>query len=186
MNWSPSRQVAVNPYVSLDPEFDPSIDGTPTTQITHPESALWASLHNLRYRMLLTYLIHTFTLYGGLNAAGLVTPRGALVNATFGEMYNLRAISEILMQSPVSHNPEDGFAGPPFQMPYTLTPPFSQKNQWRTHLDLLRSSENLTKALLVLAPASRHPYLHALREADKNMIVLTSKILSGSIDPTLL
>ena len=137
--------------------------------------------------MLLTYLIHSFTLYGGLNAAGSITPRGAIVNATFGEMYNLRAISEILMQSPVSATDhEAGFAGPPFQMPYTLSSPFGEANRWRAHLDLLTASENLIVALLRLTPPTRHPYLTTLREADRNMIVIATRILSDTINTALL
>lgn len=184
--WAPSRQVAINPYVSLDPEYVPEMGGAPTTHITDAESALWATLHNLRYRMLLTYLIHTFTLYGGLNAAGSITPRGAIVNATFGEMYNLRAISEILMNSPATNDPADGFAGPPFQMPYTLNSPFGEATRWRGHLDLLSAAEGLIHALLEITPPSRHVYLYSLREADKNMISIATRILQGSVDAALL
>ncbi|HWX02765.1 ferritin-like domain-containing protein [Collimonas sp.] len=186
-SWSASRPVAVNPYVSLDTDEEPEQGGTPVTAITDPESALWATLHNVRYRMLLSYLIHSFTLYGGLNAAGLITPRGTIVNATFGEMYNLRAISEILMQSPVSAtDPDAGFAGPPFQMPYTLDSPFGEANRWIGHLDLLTASEGLIAALLATSSPDRHTYLHSLREADKGMIAIATRILSGSIDPALL
>lgn len=182
--WTPARAVAVNPYVSLDPAPPPS-HGTPTTHITDPASALWATLHNLRYRMLLTYLSHSFTLYGGLDTDGGVTPRGAIINATFGEMYNLRAIAEILMQSPVSaDDPEAGYAGPPFQMPYTLNSPFGEAHKWRGHLDLLTAADNLVQALLSLAP-ERHVYLTSMREADKNMAALARRILSGSIDTAL-
>jgi hypothetical protein len=183
--WAPARAVAVNPYVSLDPE-PPTSRGVPTTHITDPKSALWATLHNLRYRMLLTYLTHSFTLYGGLNTAGAITPRGAIINATFGEMYNLRAISEILMQSPVSaDHPDAGYAGPPFQMPYTLNSPFGEADKWRGHLDLLTAADNLVQALLKLAP-ERHVYLTSMREADKNMTALAQRILSGSIDTALI
>lgn len=137
--------------------------------------------------MLLNYLIHSFTLYGGLNAAGAVTPRGAIVNATFGEMYNLRAVSEILMQSPVSvDNPAAGFAGPPFQMPYTLNSPFGEANKWRGHLDLLTASASVVEALQLLTPGSRHAYLASLREADRNMRELILRILSGCVDTALL
>lgn len=185
--WSPARKVATNPYVSLDPALTPEMAHTTTTRITHPESILWAQLHNVRYRMLLTYLIHSFTLYGGLSASGVITPRGTIVNATFGEMYNLRAISEILMQSPVSAtDPEAGFAGPPFQMPYTLNSPFGEANRWRGHLDLLIAADSLVDALLQIAPPSRHVYLTSMREADQNMRTLALRILSGSIDAALI
>lgn len=186
-DWRASRPVAVNPYVSLDTDEAPAQGDSPVTPITHPQSALWATLHNVRYRMLLSYLIHSFTLYGGLNAAGLVTPRGTIVNATFGEMYNLRAISEILMQSPVSAtNPDAGFAGPPFQMPYTLDSPFGEANRWVGHLDLLTAADGLITSLLISSPVERHPYLYSLREADKNMMAIARRILSGSVDAALL
>jgi hypothetical protein len=44
----------------------------------------------------------------------------------------------------------------------------------------------VTAALFIVAQPERHAYLHALREADKNMIVIAGKILSGNIDPALL
>ncbi|GAB2874741.1 hypothetical protein GCM10027093_07750 [Paraburkholderia jirisanensis] len=184
--WQPSRAVATNPYVSLDTDLEPEQGGTPVTPITEPVTALWASLLNLRYRMLLQYLIHSFTLYGGLNAAGLVTPRGSIVNAAFGEMYNLRAISEILMQSRVSHAADAPFAGPPFQVPYTLNSPFGEANRWRGHLDLLDAAQHLVSTLLAKTDAARHPYLHSLHEADKNMVAIAKRILSGDVDAALL
>ena len=186
-SWKPARPVAVNPYVSLDPDRDPEMSGAPVTHITHPEAALWASLHNLRYRMLLNYLIHSFTLYGGLNSAGAITPRGTIVNAAFGEMYNLRAISQILMQLPVSStDPGAGLAGPPFQMPYTLNSPFGEANRWRAHQDLLVAGEGLIAELLKTADAARHPYLHALRESDRGVMQIAARILSGNVDTALL
>ncbi|KWC13357.1 ferritin-like domain-containing protein [Burkholderia ubonensis] len=184
--WQPSRPVAVNPYVLLDPQLEPEQDGAPVTPITEPVTALWASLSNLRYRMLLQYLIHSFTLYGGLNAAGTVTPRGAIVNAAFGEMYNLRALAEILMQSRVSNRPDAPLAGPPFQVPYTLDSPLGEANRWRGHLDLLAASDNLTMALLARIDAAHRPYLLSLREADKSMVAIAKRILSGDVDPALL
>lgn len=188
--WSPSRSVAVNPYVSLDRDIDPAEGlalATPVSLITHPEAALWAMLHNLRYRMLLTCLIHTFTLYGGLTVAGLRTPRGAIVNATFGEMYNLRALSEILMQLPLAADqPDARKAGPPFQMPYTLDSPFGEANRWRLYLDLLTAADRLIATLLNIVPPVRHPYLQAMRESDQQMIQTATRILSGNIDPALI
>ena len=185
--WSASRPVAVNPYVSLDPGMDPAeglAEAETTSAITHPESRLWATLHNLRYRMLLTYLTHSFTLAGGLAAAGVFTPRGAIVNATFGEMYNLRAISEILMQLPLGSR-AGVCAGPPFQMPYTLDSPLGEANRWRLHLDLLDAADRLVAALLVASPPERHPYLLSLREADRAMRQTALRILAGDVNLSL-
>lgn len=186
-HFIPARPVATNPYVSLNPDASPELQGASTTCISHPEAALWASLHNLRYRMLLTYLIHSFTLYDGLSNSGAISPRGTIINATFGEMYNLRAISEILMQLPVAagHHCQT-LAGPPFQMPYTLNSPFGEANRWRGHLDLLFAASRLCSALLEISPTQRHAYLHAMREADRNLQTLIEKILSGSVNTALL
>ena len=184
--WRPARPVAVNPYVSLDTDLEPEQGGMPVTAITEPVTALWAALSNLRYRMLLQYLIHSFALYGGLNTAGAVTPRGAIVNAAFGEMYNLRALSEILMRSRVSDALDAPFAGPPFQVPYTLASPFGEANRWRAHLDLLDASERLVDVLLARSDTMHHPYLLSLREADRNTVALAKRILSGNVDTALL
>lgn len=187
--WSPARPVALNPYVSEDPEIDPAeglVSDVKTTRITHPEAVLWAKLHNVRYRMLLSYLIHTFVLEGGRVGAGVSTPRGAIINATFGEMYNLRAISDLLMQMPASQgNPEAGNAGPPFQMPYTLDPPLGEPNRWRQHLDLLTAAEGLIASLIRVAPPVRQPYLISMGEADRQMRITAERILSKSIEQAL-
>jgi hypothetical protein len=184
--WRPSRSVAVNPYVLLNTDLEPEQSGTRTTAITEPVTALWASLFNLRYRMLLQYLIHSFTLYDGLRAAGQFTPRGSIINAAFGEMYNLRALSEILMQLPVSTEQNALLAGPPFEVPYTLDSPFGEANLWRGHLDLLAASEKLVSDLLQQADAAHRPYLRNLREADKSITAIARRNLSGDVDPALL
>ena len=181
--WEASRPVATNPYVSLDPSMDPAEgleEVEPTHRIRDPLAQLWASLHNLRYRMLLTYLTHTFTLRDGLANASTRTPRGLIINATFGEMYNLRAISEVLMQLPIGDpaHPELR-AGPPFQMPYTLDSPLGEANRWRMHLDLLITAERLVELLLAAAPAAQHAYLYSMREADRQMIEAAGRILAA-------
>jgi len=181
--WDASRPVATNPYVTLDPGMDPAEgleEDEPTDPIRDPLARLWASLHNLRYRMLLTYLAHTFTLRDGLADAATRTPRGLIINATFGEMYNLRAIAEILMQLPLGDAKHPARrAGPPFQMPYTLDSPLGEPNRWRMHLDLLRASAHLIDLLLVAAPEAQHAYLHSMREADRQMTAIAERILAG-------
>lgn len=187
--WSVARPVVVNPYVSDDPEMDPAeglVSDAVTTRITNPEAVLWAKLHNVRYRMLLTYLTHSFVLEGGLVAAGISTPRGVIINATFGEMYNLRAISELLMQLPSSLSaPDAGNAGPPFQMPYTLDTPLGEPNRWRLHLDLLTAADGLIELLKPIAPAARQPYLTSMQEADRKMRITAERILGKSVDKAL-
>jgi hypothetical protein len=206
-SWSPSRKIAINPYVSNDPDpaaapappvTSPAADapgfpgaaaraGMASTLLTDPQTVLWAKLLNLRYRMLLSYLSHSFSLHGGLRAGAASTPRGTIINATFGEMYNLRALSEILMQSPVSASDADaGFAGPPFQMPYTLNSPIGERNRWRAHVDLLAAAAKLVEALLALAAPSQRLYLTSMRSADQKMQAQAKLIMSGSVDAALL
>ena|SRR5436305_5682411 len=71
--------------------------------------------------MLLAYVEHAFLIEKQTEEHSH-SPRGLLISWTFKEMYNLRSLSEILMTMPL----DDGLstmAGPPFEMPYTLTLP---------------------------------------------------------------
>ena len=181
--WDPARNVAVNPYLPPSSGDDPSQDESSDQErdpITHPEAAVWGHLFNVRYRLSLNFLLHSFQLQGGLNVAGAWTPRGTIINAAFGEMYNLRAIANFLVKTPLSNHPEDGkTAGPPFQMPYTLNLPTGEANRWRAHRNLLFASEPLIAELLKISPPSRHRYLYALREADQGLLEVIDPILAA-------
>lgn len=131
-SWSPTREVPTNP-VAL------GVDSAPgQTPITDPVSGTWANLFNLRYRMLLTYLGHTYS----VPRSGAANRRGVIVNRMFGEMYNLRAIAAILVQMPLGDG-DDTRAGAPFQMPYSLALPQTDEGYWSLHLDLIRATSSL-------------------------------------------
>jgi hypothetical protein len=154
-SWKPSHNVAINP--TTNPTIhDPvrSIDG---------DACAWAELSNLRYHMLLLYLHHSFLMEAPSNGPSR-SPRGSLISWTFGEMYNLRSLSEILMGMPLQPGSELK-AGPPFEMPYTLTLPAREADRWRTHRDLLTASIALIKKILKDQPA-RAAYLQALLTSD--------------------
>jgi Ferritin-like len=174
-DWSPSRKIAPNPMVSTDEE---EADGSEGSLITAPESKLWAHLFNVRYRLLLTCLLHTFDYPGSLSETSQTTPRGLLVHATFGEMYNIRAISEILMQSPLDKK-GPWMAGPPFQMPYTTRAPLDEVDRWRRHLDLLGSSCLLVKQLTGCGNAGHAAYLQTLGTVDDRTKAMIETILQG-------
>lgn len=179
-HWEPARPVAINPYVPINGGFE---EGTP---ILYPEAQDWASLSNIRYRMLLNFLLHSFELDDGLKRAGTWTPRGLIINSAFGEMYNLRAISEFLMQTPLALASEPGadkVAGPPFLMPYTLNLPQAEADRWRLHRDTLRASARLIERLLPISPPERHGYLRALRENDQALLQSIDRILAGQSTP---
>src|SRR5208282_3415612 len=129
--WSPSRKVPINPIVIARVSGDQNSMAWPGTPITHPQSKNWAELFNVRYRALLISLLHTFEYPSNLSEISQFTPRGFLLHMTFGEMYNLRALSQILMSMPLAADGTELRAGPPFQMPYTLKLPVDPGDRWR-------------------------------------------------------
>jgi Ferritin-like len=182
--WAPARNVAVNPYISSDVEdesTDPSEGQTSDQerdQITNPDAQNWGHLFNIRYRMLLNFLTHSFVLEDGLNCAGTMTPRGLIINSTFGEMYNLRAIATAIVQMPLQVGTGNKTAGPPFLIPYTLALPAGEHNRWRTHADLIQASATMITTLLATAPEKNQRYLYALQEADKKLLQIINEMLS--------
>jgi hypothetical protein len=185
--WSPSRNVPVNPIVVTDFGAAPDAPAWEGTSITHPQSKLWAHLFNIRYQLLLTSLLRTYEYPSNLVERSQTTPRGLLLHATFGEMYNIRALAQILVQAPLADGDSQRMAGPPFQMPYTLKLPVDTADRWRLHLDLLRSSERLADLLLAHQPQGHCEYLVALKEADRQTAAMIEVILSsreGSVPAT--
>jgi hypothetical protein len=160
--------------VASNPTTDPDVDD-PNRRI-RGEAEKWAALSNLRYRMLLIYLNHSFCVEvsAGSTANG---PVGALVSLAFGEMYNIRSLSEILMSMPLNEV-SDLNAGPPLEMPYTLALPTRAADRWRTHRDLLMASLELTE--IILKSASGHQrYLKALAAADKTALEQVNALIGA-------
>lgn len=167
-SWAPARPVPTNPVVARDRAYAP--EGA--TPIMNDEARTWATLFNVRYRMLLTLL--TSAAGGPRDAIELMTVRRAqLVARIFGEMYNLKAIAGVLVRLPLGDPKKPERAGPPFQMPYTLVPPTPEPNFWRLQQDLLGTSAKMVDDLLARSgrkdshlPADGVHYLKALREQD--------------------
>jgi hypothetical protein len=185
--WSPTRPVPVNPVISIFQQQsnavpDPALELTP---ITAEPSRTWASLFNVRYRMLLTYLSHTYHMprppVGDGN--GIYS---AIVVKIFGEMYNLKTLAGILVRCPLGDPDRPERAGPTFQMPYTLAMPTEEADCWRQHLDLVLSSQELVAELLhpdknnlEHAPPDGVHYLKALRDLDAQSVVFINRVLEG-------
>jgi hypothetical protein len=185
--WSPARETPIDPYVSTDLTGDDTPvpfreEGTP---IEHPEAQNWAYLFNVRYQLLLTCLLHTFDYPSNISESSQMTPRGLLIHAAFGEMYNLRAIAMMLVQTPLGPQNAGRVAGAPFQMPYTLELPFDPVDRWRVHLDLFEASKSLIERLIGQAPKERHDYLRSLRGADERAEATIDAILNCNARPTL-
>jgi hypothetical protein len=174
--WSPFRRVAVNPYVPTAGDDQGDVAGIPRSAITNREARLWAHLFNVRYRLLLQLLIHSFRISRAFIGASTKTPRGAIIHATFGEMYNLRAIAHVLMQTPLGSDAGVA-AGPPFIVPYTLDLPPDDDDCWRCHRDLLDASARLGRRLAKLTSADRQGYLRALGEADQGLLRIIDRVL---------
>jgi hypothetical protein len=127
---------------------------------------MWSHLFNLRYRMLLVNLSHAYRLPDPADQGP--TAKGSLVNRTFGEMYNLRAIAGQLVQLPADAGRRSGLvAGPPFEMPYTLELPDREKERWLLHQDLLEAARNLVARLQAHARGEAADYLNALANSDQ-------------------
>lgn len=140
-DWEATLDVPPNP---VGPTSGP---GPGQTLIEDPQSAVWASLFNIRYRMLLNYLAHAYTPPG---PSGVEHRQGVVINRMFGEMYNLRAIASLLTKGPLKAG-SDKRAGAPFQMPYTLQLPNTDAAFWRRHIDLIDASALLLRDPLVVA-----------------------------------
>jgi hypothetical protein len=178
--WSPAKNVPVNPVVLSKIGSEHGESSSEQTEITHPETVLWAHLFNVRYRMLLVTLLRTFEYPSNLSEASQSTPRGLLIHATFGEMYNLRALAQILMQMPLTEGKSDLVAGPPFEMPYTLRLPVDPVDRWHLHLDLIEASKVLADHLWGIGSQKHGKYLQALQQADCQTRAVVETILKSN------
>jgi Ferritin-like len=167
--WQPAKNVATNPTTDQN---------APDNQrISNDEARLWAGLSNLRYRMLLMYLCHSFRIEAPAQPAGR-TPRGLLVSWAFGEMYNLRSITNILMQLPLNDT-SPLLAGPPYEMPYSLELASQEADRWRMHRDLFMASQRYVQALLQIAPGQYDSYLNGLYSADQRALEQVLTLIGG-------
>lgn len=161
-----SRRIRANPTAGSAIELD---------------ARAWAHLFNLRYRMLLVNLAHAFELADLPGDGAKINPRGALINRTFAEMYNLRAIAGMLVELYAQRSGPEGprKAGPPFEMPYTLALPRGERNRWVLHRNLLEASAALIEALRPLASSPGEDYLTALSESDALALDQVERMLGG-------
>ena len=178
-----ARNLAINPYIAsgfsqLDCKETKRNENTFRDKVTDPLAVLWSHLLNIRYRMLLMFINHSFVLDDGFNQSGAFAPRGTIINGAFGEMYNLRSISHVLVTLPIAEG-SDIFAGPGFELPYTLDLPNGERNRWLFHRDLLEASARVNQKILdeTKCPKQRD-YLHSLKEADQNLLAIIESLVA--------
>jgi hypothetical protein len=161
ITWTATRMVPNNPTTWIDKPNG--------TYIESPHSRDWALLFNLRYRMLLTYLAHTYRLPPAAQATHQ-RMRAGMLHRVFAEMYNLRAIANMLVRLPLRDEkrfPDPRRAGPPFELPFTLVLPVSDEDCWRLHRELLLDAQLLSNKLLPDAPIDGKQYLAAQLDLDQ-------------------
>jgi hypothetical protein len=148
--WQPAQPVLPNPTTRKDfTKLKPNYSTTVTYISTDDDEVgahYFAQLFNQRYRLLLTYLAHTFRLARTqpIHQPGL---RGMVMHRVFGEMYNLKAIATLLVRLPV----KGGRASPPFEMPYSLDLPQADRDIWRQYDDLLVNSHHTCSEVIRIA-----------------------------------
>jgi hypothetical protein len=169
--WEPVRAVPVNP-TTRDRQ-----DGGSGTYIQSEFSRGWASLFNVRYRMLLAYLAHTYRLPRQEGPPGA---RAAMLQRVFAEMFNVKAIAETLVRLPLDDSAAPERAGPPFEMPYTTTLPPNDADCWQLHRELHETSASLCTALLPEASPEGGAYLLALRDLDRRAVAWLDELIAGS------
>lgn len=166
-DWKPSKNVPTNPSTNV------SADKPGPSDITNEQALLWAQLSNQRYRMILLYLSHSLQMD--------IKPTsyyGQLVSWSFGEMYNLRSISDILTTMPQSNKgPKDQYAASPFELPYNLNLPSREANKWRAHRDQLQNSRIIIDELLEYKNRAHAVYLSALRNSDEQALATINHII---------
>jgi hypothetical protein len=166
------RPVPLNPTTR-----DPAQGGT-GTYIDSLTSRTWANLFNVRYRLLLAYLAHTYRLPRTEGERGARAP---MLQRVFAEMFNVKAIAEILVRLPLTDKPNDtARAGAPFEMPYTTVLPADDADCWQLYRDLLETSRELAAGLLKSgAPGEGTDYLLTLRELDQGAVEWLDRLLAG-------
>jgi hypothetical protein len=150
--WRPTYSVPINPTTQPpDPTIAECEKDERGCYIEAERSRMWADLFNLRYRILLIRLKHTFSL-ARATGGGAPSLRTMMMRRVVAEMYNLKAIAGILVRSPLCEG--DGGstadyerAGPPFEMPYSLSLPPAELDVWQLHDDLLGTAEMLCREL---------------------------------------
>lgn len=147
------------------------------TLLTNPRACAWARLANLRYRMLLTYIEEMYALPEDADTSR-PSPRPGVLHRVFGEMYNLKAVSSVLVRLPALEGKATPFAGPPFEVPYALDLPDSWRNRWRTHRDLHHAGVTMCGEMLKDEPPGEGTrFLEALRELDRQSITWIEPML---------
>jgi len=137
-----------------------------STKITHKTTLHWAEIANIHYTLLLTFVGHSFHIEPNHQNAS-ESLRGLIINSSFTEMYNLKALSEILTTLPVATE-KGQRAGLPFQilnidsnLNFIAKETFLLEKS-NKHIDLLLQDSNLLE--------QQKKYLKKLRSLNVDLL----------------
>jgi hypothetical protein len=173
-DFRPSKNMATNPRVNPAPN---------TTHIEDPNTIRWAKLLNIRYNLLLTFIEHSFDIENNFSNPSS-SLRGLIINGSFGEMYNLKAISNVLSTLKISKD-KDLLAGPPFEIRSELKKEYSKQtnrlfsNKDKNYVDLYLKLIKETKAIAqeLLKDTKENPlapFLVNLQNNDQELLKMLS------------
>jgi hypothetical protein len=187
-SWKATHAVPRNPTTQSDfAELHP--DDTTLIHVDATTAHYFAQLFNQRYRMLLTYLAHSFRL-ARTQPMHRPSSRAMVMHRAFGEMYNIKTIAGLLVRLPLHDDGGSARAGPPFEMPYSLDLPQGDRDIWLRYDDLLASSQQTCSEVFLCAkdnPAVREEiariggdvYLRTLMNLDSQTRLWIGKVVAG-------
>jgi hypothetical protein len=163
-----------------DPNVRTSVIGVDNPgQITHSEARLWAQLLNARYRRLLMTLRHALEIEAPASTDLNGTARGLLISWAFSEMYQLRSIASLLFTLPATAVAgEKRTAGPPFEMPSSLSLPVLEADRWRLQGSMLQSAEMIVASLIALPATRGANFLKGMTDADAEALQIANRVAS--------
>jgi hypothetical protein len=163
-----------------DPNVRTSVIGVDNPgQITQSEARLWAQLLNARYRRLLITLRHALEIEAPASTDLNGTARGLLISWAFSEMYQLRSIASLLFTLPATAVAgEKRTAGPPFEMPSSLSLPVLEADRWRLQSSMLQSAEMIVASLIALPATRGANFLKGMTDADAEALQIANRVAS--------
>jgi hypothetical protein len=173
-SWQPAHPIIPDPNVRT-----PVIGVDNPGQITQSEARLWAQLLNARYRRLLMTLQHALELESPAPTGLDSTPRGLLISWAFSEMYQLRSIASLLVALPATAVAGDTrTAGPPFEMPSSLSLPTLESDRWRLQVSMLQSADMIVDFLNALPATRGTDFLKGMATADAEAVQIGNQVAS--------
>jgi Ferritin-like len=164
----PALPVATNPNTSVplppplnqasDQEADLEEQRNRPGRIINSTTSLWASLFNVRYRILLAELHHYLLLRN--DDADQLAVRDRLrvwaISEMDGRKSAIRNLARMLSTLP-QYNFSGFNAGAPFEVPFTFDLPDRGPDRWSFHKDLYEGSRDLVKTLSAALKAAGLP-----------------------------